>query len=123
MQSAPPQLQLDCSYSTQAKLRQKAGSLARGGVGSVTLYRSKSKAQHAKHAAAALFNASQAAAKSGVAGPGWGWVCNEVLRNEVCNEAKQSTDCSYSAQAKLRQKEGSHVTDPVCSSEVCSEGV
>ena len=82
--------------------------------------------QHAKHASAALFNASQAAGKSGVAGPGRGWVCNEVCNGYVTRSVKRQSkalDCSYSAQAKLRQTQGSHVTGPVCSAEVCNEGV
>ena len=61
----------------------------------------------------------------GVAGTGWGWVCNEVCNGYVTTSVTRQSkalDCSYSTQAKLRQKEGSHVPGPVCS-EVCNEGV
>ena len=49
-------------------------------------------AQHAKHASAAqarnlrLVNASQAR-QTGLAGPGWGWVCDEVCSDYVTSRA------------------------------------
>ena len=39
LQSAPPQIQLDCSYSTQATLRQKGGLLTRAGSGWADQYK------------------------------------------------------------------------------------
>ena len=57
----------------------------------------QSEAQYAKRASAApaclqLFNASQAAAKRGVAGPRWGWVCNEVCNCYVTKAVTRQSE-------------------------------
>ena len=44
-------------------------------------------------------NASQAAAKSRVAGPGWGWVCNEVCDGYVTRSVMRQSKAQYAKRA------------------------
>ena len=94
----------------QAKLRQKAGSLAGPGWGwvcnevcdgyvtrSVTRQR---KAQYAKRASAApAIQRTQAAAKRGGSGQGWGWVCNEVCNGCVTRSVTRQSKAQYAKRA------------------------
>ena len=100
----------------------------------------QSKAQHAKHASAALFNASKAAAKSRVAGPGWGWVCNEVCNGYVTRSITRQSKAQYAKRlrsssliAAIQHKPGCGKKRAVmslarfvhlrCVTRVCNEGV
>ena len=145
MQSAPPQHQL----FNAPKLRRKGGGAGQGWGwvcnevcnGCVTRSVTRqSKAQHAKHASAALFNASKAAAKSRVAGPGWGWVCNEVCNGYVTRSVTRQSKAQYAKRlrsssliAAIQHKPGCGKKRAVtslarfvhlrCLTRVCNEGV
>ena len=76
----------------QAKLRQKAGSLAGPGWGWVCN-------EVCDGYVSAVRKARQAAAKRGGAGQGWGWVCNEVCNGCVTRSVTRQSNAQYAKRA------------------------
>ena len=135
----------------QAKLRQKAGSLAGPGWGWVCnevcdgyVTRSvtrQSKAQYAKRASAApAIQRRPSCGKKGGSGQGWGWVCNEVCNDYVTRSVTRQSKAQYAKRlrsssliAAIQHKPGCGKKRAVmslarfvhlrCVTRVCNEGV